>query len=45
MKGEKTSKLKDKQPLFKALHKIQREFTNTQHCEEQGIISILKGWE
>lgn len=43
MKGEKNSKLKDKQP-FKGLHKIQREFTDMQHCEEQGIISILKGW-
>lgn len=43
MKGEK-SKLNDKQPPFNVLHKLYMEFTDMQHCEEQGIVSILKGW-
>lgn len=41
--GKKRGKLEDKQPHFNALHKIHKEFTDMQHCEEQGIISILKG--
>ena len=44
MKGKKKGKLKDKQPHFNALHKIYMEFTDMEHCEEQGSISILKGW-
>ena len=39
----KKGKLKDKQPHFNALHKTYMEFTDMQHCEEWGIITILKG--